>query len=120
MVLGFFHGIIFYDFLFADLLKKLGYECSITSDDVLSSDEGKKKDKKQPSDGKPPRKKVDDESIDCEDEEDICESFFFIYFFLLKFFFSVCLEINGRSVTAKEKLMHYAEWCNFEVSFFFY
>lgn len=93
----------------------MGYECSITSDDVLSSDEGKKKEEKSPSENKTKKNKVADGR---KNDEDICRFFIKLknienYIFLL----SVCLEINGRAVSAKDKLMHYSRICGFEVSF---
>lgn len=48
--------VFFYYSIFADLLKKLGYECSLNSEDAMSSDEGKQKDDNLPSECKKPRK----------------------------------------------------------------
>lgn len=48
-------------------MKKLGYECSLTSEDALSSDEGKQKEDKQLSECKKPRKIKFGDGNECAD-----------------------------------------------------
>lgn len=61
-------NILLYFKISLDLLKKLGYECSLTSEEAMSSDEGKQKDdQKEPAESKKLRKTKSGEGNDFTD-----------------------------------------------------